>query len=313
MSNELSVIIPAYRAAHTIGRAVDSVLGQTQPPGEVLVVDDGSPDDLVGALRPYGSQVTLLRQPQGGAASARNLGLERARGQLIAFLDADDHWEPDKVERQLAVLQRHPEVGLVAGQFFEEVPGHPRILGARPLGPESYDRVLRAVGEDAFTLGTRIWTGTVLVRREVVGKERFVPGLEPAEDRDLWVRLVTACPVYLMAQPLATAVLNPGSLSRSSIDRDCRNMLRVIRRHAGLLGARGLRRWEADTYRRWAGNHLAQGRPQEAAGLAWKRLRLEPWSPAAWWVLAKAAVRCPLAVGRRPEQTFSRENLTTGQ
>jgi glycosyltransferase involved in cell wall biosynthesis len=287
MSNELSVIIPAYRAAQTIGRAIDSVLAQTQPPTEILVVDDGSPDDLAGAVRRYGIRVTLLRQAQGGAASARNVGLERARGQLIAFLDADDYWEPDKIERQLAVLQRHPEVGLVAGQFFEEVPGQPRVLGTGLLKPGSYNRVLRAAGEDAFTLGTRIWTGTVLVRREILGEERFVPGLEPAEDRDLWVRLVTSCPVYLMAQPLATAVLHPGSLSRSSIDRDCGNMLRVIRRHGALLGKRGLRRWEADTYRRWAGNHLAQGRPREAAGLAWKRLQLEPWSPSAWWVFAK--------------------------
>ena len=310
MCNKLSVIIPAYRAAHTIGRAVDSVLAQTQPPGEILVVDDGSPDDLAGTLRPYGSQVTLLRQGQGGAASARNLGLEQARGHLIAFLDADDYWEPDKVERQSAVLQRHPEVGLVAGQFFEEVPGHPRVLGARPLGPESYDRVLRAGGEDAFTLGTRIWTGTVLVRREVMGKERFVPGLEPAEDRDLWVRLVSSSPVYLMAQPLATAVLNPGSLSRSSIDRDCGNMLQVIRRHAALLGPRGLRRWEADLYRRWAGNHLAQGRPREAAGLAWKRLQLEPFAPAAWWIFAKAVASCSSAVIRRRDQALSGEKLT---
>lgn len=288
----VSVIIPAYRAAHTIGRAVDSVLGQTYPAAEILVVDDGSPDDLAGALRPYGARVTLLRQEQGGAASARNLGLDAAQGQLIAFLDADDYWEPEKLERQLAVLQAHPEVGLVAGQFFEQVPGGPRVLGSRPLEVGGYDRVLRAARGDAFALGTRIWTGMVLVRRSVLGRERFVPGLEPAEDRDLWIRLVSACPVYVLAQPLATAVLNPGSLSRSSIDRDCGNMLRVIRRHAALLGARGLRRWEADTYRRWAGNHLAQGRPREAAGFAWKRLRLEPWTPGAWWVFAKAVTGC---------------------
>ncbi len=290
MAKDLSVIIPAYRAAQTIGRAVDSVLAQTHAPAEILVVDDGSPDDLAGALQCYGTRVTLLRQAQGGAASARNRGLDRAQGQLLAFLDADDYWEADKLERQLAVLQRHPEVGLVAGRFFEQVPGGPRVLGSRSLAAENYDRVLRMAGEDAFALGTRIWTGTVLVRREVLGTERFVPGLEPAEDRDLWVRLVNSCPVYLMAQPLATAVLNPGSLSRSSIDRDCGNMLRVIRRHAALLGARGLRHWEADTYRRWAGNHLAQGRPRQATALAWKRLQLEPLTPGAWWVLAKTLI-----------------------
>ncbi len=297
-NGSVSVIVPAYRAAQTIGRAVESILAQTRPADEILVVDDGSPDDLAGALRPYRSRVTWLRQGQGGAASARNLGLDTAQGQLIAFLDADDYWEPERLERQLAVLHAHPEVGLVAGRFFEQVPGGPRVLEPQPLGVGGYDRVLRVTGAEAFALGTRIWTGTVLVRRAVLGRERFVPGLEPAEDRDLWVRLVNAYPVYLLAQPLATAVLNPGSLSRSNIDRDCGNMLRVVHRHRALLGERGLRRWAADTYRRWAGNHLAQGRPREAAGLAWKRLRLEPWSASAWWVLAKAIARCPSAVVR---------------
>src|SRR5262245_43212492 len=103
-SPTISTIIPAYRAAHTIARALASVLGQTYPSNEILVVDDGSPDDIAGAVRPYGERVTLLRKPNGGAASARNLGLDRARGDLVAFLDADDYWEPHKLERQQSLF-----------------------------------------------------------------------------------------------------------------------------------------------------------------------------------------------------------------
>ncbi len=90
----ISVVIPAYRAARTIERAVDSVLGQTRRADEIIVVDDGSPDDLAEVLGRYGSRVRLLRKRNGGAASARNLAIEECRGELIAFLDADDYWEP---------------------------------------------------------------------------------------------------------------------------------------------------------------------------------------------------------------------------
>src|SRR5579863_7730993 len=114
----VSVVIPAYKAAHTIGRALDSLLAQTRPADEILIIDDGSPDDIAGAVAPYGDRVTLLRKPNSGAASARNAGLDRVRGEWVAFLDADDYWEPHKLERQLDVLRWHPEVGVIAGRFF---------------------------------------------------------------------------------------------------------------------------------------------------------------------------------------------------
>jgi glycosyltransferase involved in cell wall biosynthesis len=291
----VSTVIPAYRAARTIGRAVDSVLAQTRPPVEILVVDDGSPDDLAAAVQRFGDRVTLLRKPNGGAASARNCGIEPARGDLIAFLDADDYWEPHKLERQLEVFARHPEVGLVAGRFFEERPGGPtrRVVGR---ARRDYDRPLTLAGEQAFTTATQVWTGTVIVRRSVLGHRRFLPGLEPAEDRDLWVRLVGSCPVYLISEPLATAVLEPGSLSRSNVDRDYGNMLRVVHRHRDLLGRSAFRQWERTVYRKWAAGHLANGQPDAALAPAWSRVRRGPLSAEGWWVYLKALA---LARGRR--------------
>src|SRR5437016_5112449 len=192
----ITTIIPAYRAAGTIGRALDSVFAQSCPPNEILVVDDGSPDDMAAAVRPYGARVTLIRKANGGAASARNLGLERARGELIAFLDADDYWEPYKLERQLAIFASHPQIGLTCGRWFTQEPG---AAGVAPPActDRDFDRVLAATGRHAFLVATKMWTSTILVRRNVVGANRFVSGLEPAEDRDLWVRLVSAAPVYM--------------------------------------------------------------------------------------------------------------------
>jgi glycosyltransferase involved in cell wall biosynthesis len=285
---KVSVIIPAFRAARTIGRAVDSLLAQSRPPEEILVVDDGSPDDLDGALSRYAARIEIIKKPNGGAASARNLGIERSRGDLLAFLDADDYWEPSKLERQLEILRAHPEVVLVAGRFFAQPPGGERSGPCPEVAARHLGRVLVARGEDAFEFAGKIWTSMVLVRRSALGEHRFVSGLEPAEDWDLWVRLITSVPIFLTADPLATYVLEPGSLSRSSIDVDCKNMLRVVRRHAGLLGKKGLRYWEAHTLRRWAGNHLVQGRPRAALKHALSRLRLQPLSPEAWRILVKS-------------------------
>jgi glycosyltransferase involved in cell wall biosynthesis len=282
----VSVIIPAYRAAPTIGRALDSLLAQTRPPDEVLVVDDGSPDDLAGALGPYGDRVRLIRQPNGGAASARNRGIAHAAGDLIAFLDADDYWEADKLRRQLDLLGRHPEVGLVAGRFYTQPPGHGRRQpSADPL--PWCGRVLRPGGGDPLALASRITTSTVLVRRGVLEGRRFDPGLGTAEDVDLWVRLVAATPVYLMAEPLVTLVLEAGSLSRSDVAADSRNMLAVVRRYAGLVGRAGQRAWRALVFRNWAAGHLGEGDGRSALWPAWLRVVHEPWSVEGWWVLVR--------------------------
>jgi glycosyl transferase family 2 len=266
----VSVVIPAYRAAATIGRAVASVLAQTFPVAEILVIDDGSPDDLAAELAPFGERIMLIRQENGGAASARNLGIERATGDFIAFLDADDYWEPRRLECQLQLFQQHPGLGLVAGQYFNQPPGGERAL-ALTRQAHWFDRLLSLNGERAFTVATIVWTSTTLVRRQVLADERFVSGLEPAEDRDLWARLVKRAPCYLSSEPLATAVLIPASLSRSSIIRDCTNMLRVVERQRATLGPVASRMWTAHTYYRWGACE-----PSPAAALA-KLVR-------SWWL-----------------------------
>jgi glycosyltransferase involved in cell wall biosynthesis len=283
----VSVVIPAYKAAHTIGRALDSLLTQTRPPDEILVVDDGSPDDMAAAVEPYGGRVTFLRKPNGGAASARNFGIDRAAGELIAFIDADDYWEPQKLERQLDVLRWHPEVGVIAGRSFLQAPGQPR-----DNPPEEsrryFNRVLRPHGAEIFTVARMVWTSMLLFRRSVLGANRFDPTLKTAQDIDVWVRLVEAAPTYLVWEPLATYVLEPGSLSRSNVAFDSYNMLRVLERNAYLLGWWHKRGWQAEVYQIWAAGHLAQGEPRKAMRPAWRRLVRQLWSPQAWWIVAKS-------------------------
>jgi len=101
-------------------------------------------------------------------------------------------------------------------------------------------------------IGTMLWTGMVLVRRSALQTERFVSGLEPAEDRDLWVRLAAKHVVYLDSQPLATAVLEPDGISRRSIADDCTKMLQVIDRNRSMLGMPSRMLWKSYVRYRWA-------------------------------------------------------------
>jgi len=287
----VSVIIPYYRASQTIARAVRSVLRQTVRPREIIVVDDGSPDDAAKAIKEFGSAVTLIRKPNAGAASARNVGIEHSRGEWIAFLDADDYWEPSKLERQLAFSEG---VGLVGARWFTKYRGKPRCVEEVP-NDAFFGNILKACGSEAFHVAMNICTDVVLVRRSVLSDQRFVSGLETAEDRDLWIRLAASTPVYLIPEPLATYVQYENSLSNSDCDRDCGNMLKVVRRHAVLLGSKGVREQEASVYRRWAGNHLARGRPRSAITPASRRLAIQPASAQAWWVMCKSLARSILS------------------
>lgn len=109
----VSVIIPNYNYAHYIGEAVESVLRQTYQPLEVIVVDDGSRDDSLSVLEQFGNKISLLTQQNSGVSAARNFGASQSSGELIAFLDADDVWLPEKIEKQVRLFNEDPAIGLV--------------------------------------------------------------------------------------------------------------------------------------------------------------------------------------------------------
>jgi glycosyltransferase involved in cell wall biosynthesis len=111
----ISVVIPTYNHAAYLREAIDSALAQTLPPLEVIVVDDGSTDDTAAVLRCYGDRIRTIRQANAGVAAARNAGVAAVIGDYIAFLDSDDVWALDKLERQAARFKADPRLGLVHG------------------------------------------------------------------------------------------------------------------------------------------------------------------------------------------------------
>ncbi|WRH67485.1 MAG: glycosyltransferase family A protein [Planktothrix sp. GU0601_MAG3] len=110
---QISVIIPAYNCDRYVDQAVESILNQTYPADEIIIIDDGSQDNTRQVLQPYSDHIHYVYQENQGVSVARNHGLNLARGEFIVFLDADDIFLPDKLAAQLAVFQAQPHLGLV--------------------------------------------------------------------------------------------------------------------------------------------------------------------------------------------------------
>jgi glycosyltransferase involved in cell wall biosynthesis len=111
----VSVIIPAFNAANYLPEAIHSALNQTIEPFEVVVVDDGSDDETPAVAASFGQAIQYDRQPHKGLPATLNRGVQLARGELLAFLDHDDVWVPDKLQKQMAVLRTQPEIDMVFG------------------------------------------------------------------------------------------------------------------------------------------------------------------------------------------------------
>ena len=189
----ISVVIPAYNAGKHIARAIDSVLAQTQPPCEIIVVDDGSTDDTAQVVASYRPKVTYIYQDNAGASVARNTGIQAAAGQWIAFLDADDEWLADKLKLQIEHLKRNPDLVWTTGNYINcvcsknrQAPHFDPVKADKLIsGREYWDNYFHALLNN---LGG--WTGTMLIRRDILIEcGLFVPGRQRGEDIGMWWRI----------------------------------------------------------------------------------------------------------------------------
>jgi glycosyltransferase involved in cell wall biosynthesis len=203
-----SIVIPAYQAAGFIADAVDSALAQTLAPCEVIVVDDGSTDDLSAALARYEGRIVLLRKENGGLASARNAGVRIASGDFVAFLDADNVYLPDFLEAVSELATARPDLDIVTTDAYLELDG--RIYGRYYRGKARFisGDQRRGIIHQHFVFGNGAIRRNALL---AVGgyDERVV-----AEDTDLFVRMIlSGSRVGLVDEPLCVYRIRAGSLS----------------------------------------------------------------------------------------------------
>ena len=213
----VSVIIPVYNGELYLAEALDSVFAQDYRPIEVIVVDDGSNDTTAAVAKRY-NQVRCLQQSNQGQPTARNTGLSHCKGDLIAFLDADDRWVPGKLSMQVAYLETHPEAGCVMGKmknFLHEGVGRPSWVEQSTLSDNS----------------TAFHVGTLLAHRWLFEKVGYfnVSYSYGVEDLDWLIRLKeTNIPIAIMQDVLLLRRIHLNNMSHNPAGHCIKNRGRIL-------------------------------------------------------------------------------------
>ncbi len=204
--SRVSVIIPVYNSAKTVGEALDSVAAQTYTDYEIIVVNDGSSDQSENVIKKYMRpplDVTYVEQVNKGPGAARNTGLRLAKGEFVAFLDADDLWDKDKLATAVQAMDAHPEVKLVFTDMRHVV--NNSLAHSSYLHERGYRHIASGHIYDNLLKGNFIFTPTVVLRRDALDETgQFDEQLPIAEDYDLWLRITRQYPVYYLDRPLVT-------------------------------------------------------------------------------------------------------------
>jgi glycosyltransferase involved in cell wall biosynthesis len=208
----ISVVIPCYEAAETVGEAVESALAQSTPPHEVIVCDDGSTDEPEGSLAPLRDRIRLLRKENGGGASALNRAAEAATGDFIAILDADDRYEPGRLEALTALAVERPDLELLMTDAWLEQEAV-RIGRYSDINPFPAGDQRAAIFDTCFPGG---WPA--VRRRTLLDAGGFDESYRIAYDWECWARLIhRGARVGLVAEALMTYRIRGGSLSADTV------------------------------------------------------------------------------------------------
>jgi hypothetical protein len=245
---DFSVVIAARDAAATLGTAIESVLGQTTPAAEIVVCDDGSTDDTASVAARY-DEVRLIRQPPSGVAAAKNAAAGAATGEFVVILDADDVFEPERLEALSAVAEARPDLDLLTTDAYVEAGGC--VLGTWSVLFQHF-----ASSDQAGEIVRRCFPFPhVAVRRATLfAHGGFDESLASAVDWDCWIRLILGgSAMGCVAAPLARYKVTPGSVT-SSAGRQALGHVRMFEkllRDDGLAAARApleaaLRHWRRE-------------------------------------------------------------------
>ena len=290
MSPTITAAIAAYNSERWIGETIESILAQTRPPDEVVIVDDGSTDGTARELARFGDSIRTISRENGGCPAAFNTAFAAATGDFVALCGADDLWEPQKLEWQAETLAAHPEVDIACG--------HARVFGIEEVS--SRGRPAPACWSErgsssTSTVANTICAPSVLIRRslyEDLGPfvERYGLGAAErrfnADDYEYWMRALKAGAQFFYDPRVLVAYRrHEGNITNDYL-RMRRSTHAVHRTYAGQIADRGLVRdtLAADLFA-IGRDTVGAGRPREARAAFRAALRYRPLPRALAWAL----------------------------
>jgi glycosyltransferase involved in cell wall biosynthesis len=209
----VSVIIPTYQRAHWVSEAIESVLAQTYKDYDIIVVNDGSTDNTAEVLNQFQNKIKIIEQENKGNSVARNIAIQNSQGQYIAFLDDDDRWMPNKLEKQIALLESNSKIGLSYSDmfFFNDKEVFLELRGKKQ--PINLGRISWML----FLFGNSVpLASSVVVRREALDEiGLFDESLLRCEDYDLWLRISEKWLLYYLDEPLTMYRLSDLNISKN--------------------------------------------------------------------------------------------------
>jgi glycosyltransferase involved in cell wall biosynthesis len=224
----VSILMPAYKVDQYIGEALDSVFAQTFKDYEVIVINDGSPDQLEQVLEPYLDRIVYLKQENSGQSAARNRAIEIARGRYLALLDPDDIWKPEYLSVQVALMESDPTISVLYSDA--ELFGNPHYEGKTFMQtcPSEGEVTLKKL----ITEECNVMISAIMRRNDVWRVGLFDESLRSSEDFDLWVRIAKqGRRIAFHRQPLVYYRRRPESLSADDTAM-CKSILKVLEKVA---------------------------------------------------------------------------------
>ena len=304
----ISVIVPTYNRADLLKEALQSVLAQTYTDYEMIVIDDGSTDNTEGVVlqlfanhceqKPESAdQIRYIKQSNAGVSAARNHGIFEARGKWLAFLDSDDLWFPQKLEKQMAFLVEHPTAGAVCCPANEYEDGQIRKDQQGNMMRLSSGLETSVLPFELFAEKNPVWTSSVLVQKTVLYKAGlFEGGLKISEDFCLWVKIARFTEFWFLNKVLGcyrfhesnTYVRNdPESRFYALMTRQ----LQIVRWSKEPQIVKLYERWIAGHYRACANDDRTEQNYKGAARFYW----LATWAAHGWKLKGKTFAKFLIA------------------
>lgn len=237
-SVDVTVVVPAYQAESFLAGTLATVAKQTRLPYELIVVDDGSTDATCAVVQSFAIAhpelfIRQLREPHRGPGAARNSGVRAARSEWIAFLDADDLWHPQKLERMITAVQLHPEANFCShNEITRALDGTERVTDygagfvvSKPISKQIYQK-------NYFS------TSAVVCRRDLILRwGGFDESLSSAQDYEMWLRMSPDLAPIFVDDVLGTYVVRDGNITTRRFWRRLGNILQVKHKHREKVGA----------------------------------------------------------------------------